>query len=123
MKASLRACIHTPTLSACIHYSQLKSEISNGGIVYPTYTGPTEIYPSWETQVLDTAYKTVTGTITIYPIPDLPLQEVAVEPSAHTDIEVTASEDYYALGKVTVLEIPYEEIINPHGGKTVIIAR
>ena len=36
---------------------------------YPAYTGPTEITPSTETQILDTTLKTVINNIVINPIP------------------------------------------------------
>ena len=37
---------------------------------YPSYTGPMVITPTTETQTLSTEMKTVTGDITVGPIPD-----------------------------------------------------
>lgn len=36
---------------------------------YPAYTGPMEVTPTQETQILETAMKSVTGNITVNPIP------------------------------------------------------
>lgn len=54
---------------------------------------------------------------------DFTLQNKTVEPSAHEDVEVRADIEYYGLDTVNVIQIPYEEIDNPLGGKLVRIAR
>ncbi len=124
----------TPRASGSINLSHItpKGSINsphissqNTGIAaaprYPLYRGPFIFYPTDSFQTIPVANLNVPLDIIIYPIPDLPLQQVAVEPSAHEDIEVRADEGYYALEQVTVLKIPYEEIDNALGGKTVKI--
>lgn len=89
---------------------------------YPIYTGPLIFTSSDVLQTIYTANLNVPGNITILPI-DLALQQKAVEPSVRDDLEITADEQFFALEKVTVLKIPYQEIDNVPGGKTVIIGQ
>lgn len=88
--------------------------------LWDRYTGETEIYPSEDTKILDTENKVVLRDITVF---GTDLQSKAVEPSLREDLDITADRNYYALERVTVLKVPYEETDNLLGGKTVKIGQ